>query len=384
MAHDPSAPSLAGAAADDVRTFTRELARAGFGEMNLERVACVQRGAFPFDSPYLFEPKHPASPSLRASALTTLIRLFQEGHDVPRRELDGVFSTQSLRLLENSGLLTDAAGQVRATVTLTDWKGLLIAADRWDRDEWNMVFQPNRSTGRMAAALPLLTAGAATLDIGTGSGVLALLLARQGGRAIAVDPNPRALEFLQLNATLNALPMPEGLVADHTQLGRTRGLDSVVFSMPSPAYQTDVIARGFSDAEQGWEVVRDFYRMLPGALAASGVAVLRHEVPRDCARDEASFVAHTRAPEDLQILYLYIDPNDPLEQQELARFAQLWPAATSFVFGHALIRHRRDSASPRVSFATFSHAEAAHYSARLHWSRVLSVPGWADAFGATA
>ena len=46
---------------------------------------------------------------------------------------------------------------------------------------------------------------AASLDLGTGSGYLALLLARHSARVVATDVNPRALNFARFNAALNGL-----------------------------------------------------------------------------------------------------------------------------------------------------------------------------------
>lgn len=47
--------------------------------------------------------------------------------------------------------------------------------------------------------------GARALDLGTGSGVQALVLARQAGSVTATDVNPRALDFVRFNAALNQL-----------------------------------------------------------------------------------------------------------------------------------------------------------------------------------
>ena len=43
------------------------------------------------------------------------------------------------------------------------------------------------------------------LDIGTGSGLLAVHAAAHADRVVAVDINPRALRFAEFNAALNAV-----------------------------------------------------------------------------------------------------------------------------------------------------------------------------------
>lgn len=50
-------------------------------------------------------------------------------------------------------------------------------------------------------------AGKKTLDIGTGSGALALYSASRGARAAALDINPAALETARQNAAANRLPL---------------------------------------------------------------------------------------------------------------------------------------------------------------------------------
>src|SRR5579871_3877988 len=54
-------------------------------------------------------------------------------------------------------------------------------------------------------ARPALLAGADVLDMGTGSGVCALVAARHARRVVAVDINPAAVRCAQLNALMNQL-----------------------------------------------------------------------------------------------------------------------------------------------------------------------------------
>jgi methylase of polypeptide subunit release factors len=59
------------------------------------------------------------------------------------------------------------------------------------------------STSRLCDCLTPRVRGARALDVGTGSGVQALLAARHAASVIATDVNPRALAFTEINAALN-------------------------------------------------------------------------------------------------------------------------------------------------------------------------------------
>ncbi|WP_344604633.1 HemK2/MTQ2 family protein methyltransferase [Streptomyces glaucus] len=71
------------------------------------------------------------------------------------------------------------------------------------------VYAPQEDTELLAGALSdePLPPGAAVLDVGTGTGALALEAARRGGRVTAVDVSWRAVCAARLNATRAGLPL---------------------------------------------------------------------------------------------------------------------------------------------------------------------------------
>lgn len=64
------------------------------------------------------------------------------------------------------------------------------------------VYAPREDSFLLAHNLPDVD-GKRVLDIGTGSGILAIEAARRGGRVVAVDINPDAVEFARASALKN-------------------------------------------------------------------------------------------------------------------------------------------------------------------------------------
>jgi SAM-dependent methyltransferase len=78
---------------------------------------------------------------------------------------------------------------------------MLIASDRENYHQANQVWTPSEQTFSIEPFLPKQVKH--LLDIGTGSGILALLMSRHSEKVHAIDINPRAIEFARFNAWFN-------------------------------------------------------------------------------------------------------------------------------------------------------------------------------------
>src|SRR5271170_5113016 len=88
---------------------------------------------------------------------------------------------------------------------------------------------PVREDTRLLLPFTLVAAGTAFLEIGTGTGYLALAAARRGARVVATDRNPHALRALSVTARAEHLD----LVAVRTDLARGLGrFDRIVANPP--------------------------------------------------------------------------------------------------------------------------------------------------------
>lgn len=142
------------------------------------------------------------------------------------------------------------------------------------------VYAPQEDTALLAAALAdePVAPGAEVLDVGTGSGALALTAARRGARVTAVDVSRRAVYAARLNALRAGLPV-EILRGNLFDPVRGRSYDLVLANPPYvPAPGAYLPPRG---AARAWDAGGDGRLVLdricheaPGLLRPGGVLLL--------------------------------------------------------------------------------------------------------------
>ena len=137
--------------------------------------------------------------------LGTLASLFVLDTPVPVAEARTAFGPLALERVEAMGLVESGGGVVQTRVRLVPHDDVLIVSDisGLAADD-----QPDHVAGVHNASLMLANITIrepveAALDVGTGSGIQAILAARHAGRVVATDVNERALNFTAFNALLN-------------------------------------------------------------------------------------------------------------------------------------------------------------------------------------
>ena len=155
------------------------------------------------DIPVLLRALEPAEP------ISALIRLFLFTEDVDRRDLESRLGAD-VHALVDAGLLLLQDDRYHPTVALTPWRGRIVVHDPDpEGDLWSdHVGGPTPAADALAG---LLVGGEVdtALDLGTGSGLLAMLLADEARSVIATDVNPAAIRYAELGARLNGLPQIE-------------------------------------------------------------------------------------------------------------------------------------------------------------------------------
>lgn len=199
------------------------------------------------------------------------------------------------------------------------------------------VFAPTRTEYVDLVAQAPLPAGTRAFDIGTGTGVLAAVLARRGvGEVVATDISERAVACAADN--VERLGMGTAISVLHTDLFPPGRADLVVCNPPwLPASPTSVLEKGIFDPRS--RMLSRFLRELPAHLTGGGeawlvlsdLAELLGLRTRDWLIDTiAAAGMSVRGRLDTRPHHSHaLDPADPLGAYRAAETVSLWRLALS-------------------------------------------------------
>ncbi len=141
-----------------------------------------------------------------SDGLAVLVRLFLLGVPVPRARLEALLDAPLRERLRTAGLLVDDGEAVHGAARIVPHDELLIASDHAAVAEGHADHVPG--VHRPSVALAHLTvrgSGERALDLCTGNGIQAILLAAHAEHVVATDVNERALRYAAFNAALNGV-----------------------------------------------------------------------------------------------------------------------------------------------------------------------------------
>jgi SAM-dependent methyltransferase len=203
-----------------------------------------------------------------------LARLFLLGDEVKRSELEsalGALGVQGLALL---GLCDVNGSAVRATVMLIPHGDYYIACDSTAPVGVDTPFDyvPGvQAPSVTLAKLAVRSRAGSALDLGTGSGLQALLAAKHSRSVVATDVNQRALTFARFNARLNDLSNIEFRHGATFEPVVGEQFDLIVSNPPyviSPEYRYS-----YRDSDiPGDELCRQIVEEVPSHLKEAGFA----------------------------------------------------------------------------------------------------------------
>lgn len=137
----------------------------------------------------------------------TLIKFFLIGMTVDATELAAALPSFTLDELRRVGMVEPDGVGIRCPIRIVPHGDVMVASDRsYYKDTARQdagVVTGVSNPAILLADLTVRTPTKRALDLGTGGGIQALLLANHCELVIATDLNERALEFTRLNAALN-------------------------------------------------------------------------------------------------------------------------------------------------------------------------------------
>jgi methylase of polypeptide subunit release factors len=210
---------------------------------------------------------------LPQSGLATVIRICFLQRTVRTDEAVRALGRDGVEALERTGLATVGEDLV-PRVRILPVGSLLVAGDGYSQDDdpadYVAIYTP---TSRLCDSLTPRPRVERALDVGTGSGVHALLAASHARHVIATDVNARALAFTELNAALNGLTNVESRRGSLYEPVAGEMFDLIICNAPyvvSPERRWAYRDSGFQADEVSERAVRD----APAHLAEGGYATL--------------------------------------------------------------------------------------------------------------
>ncbi len=195
----------------DSRQLLREFEEAGYTEANLRK----HLGAPELPSRHLRNEPRLLDRTREPTLLNSLLHWFWLGQQQTVESATAV-PGPFLDLLLESGLVEKRANLLIAKAMVLPCDGFLVASDHpkaIERGEAEMVLWPN-PTSKFLGRFAVRRHSQATLDLGTGSGILGLGASRHSDTVVATDLNPRAVAFAAFNAALNGIDSIETIQGD--------------------------------------------------------------------------------------------------------------------------------------------------------------------------
>jgi predicted RNA methylase len=166
--------------------------------------------------------------------LNALLRWFWLAVPVSRKRAEDLIPADILSLMVQARLLKADGDNLVSRAMLLHSDGFLVASDHAsaiDRRDSEMVLWPN-PTSKFLARFAVRRHSRATLDVGTGSGILSLVAARWSDSVVATDLNQRAIDCARFNARLNGVENIETLAGDCFAPVKGRKFDLILSNPP--------------------------------------------------------------------------------------------------------------------------------------------------------
>ncbi len=210
----------------------------------------------------------------RSASELPVIRLLLSGSTITTAEAKTLFSPEDLQIWIDAGLLAKEEARVLPLVKITPYRNLFVVSDR----DWmtEASTRPEVVMGLTGSSTWLVDFtirrdSECTLDLGTGTGVQAMLAAKHSKHVVATDINPRALEFARFNAALNGIDNIEFVEGDMFDAVEGRTFDLILCNPPFSISPASACLYRDNPAD-GDEFVKQIVQTAPTFLSDDGFA----------------------------------------------------------------------------------------------------------------
>ncbi len=215
---------------DDSRRLRAFFEDAGYTETSLRK----HLGAAELPSRQLRNQARLVDRTSAPIALNVLLRWFWLANAQSRTDVGDLIPPEMLALMLQSGLLKQQGEALIPKAMLLHIDGFLVASDHAsgiDNKQMEMVLWPN-PTSKFLGRFAVRRHSRATLDLGTGSGILSLGASRFSDVVIATDLNERAVSCARFNARLNGIENIEAMAGDCFEPVKGRCFDLILSNPP--------------------------------------------------------------------------------------------------------------------------------------------------------
>jgi hypothetical protein len=216
--------------AEKSKRLCEVFAEAGYNETNLRRYL----GAAELPSRALRNLPRLLDKTSAPSLLNALLRWFWLGRPQTMADIQDLVPGELLSLLAESGLIECNESDLTPGAMLLPIDGFLVASDHpsaFETHQSELVLWPN-PTSKFLNKFAVRRHSQATLDLGTGCGILSLSAAKHSDTVVATDLNARAVVFTQFNARLNGIDTIEVLAGDCFAPVAERRFDLILSNPP--------------------------------------------------------------------------------------------------------------------------------------------------------
>ncbi len=293
-----------------------------------------------------------------------LARVFIGGYSEPKEAFLSQMPEAVFDALRENGLLEQAGTEWQAPGLLFPYGGLFINADRAFRGQERMPDDRNYVAGGVDPTSVAFHEGIAAtpcrtlLEMGTGSGVGAILASRYAERVWAVDINPRSIAYARRNCALNGADRVTVMESDlYSALGDLR-FERILANLPfvPSTESTAVFAAGGDDGER---ILAGFLegvaeRLEPGGrVYALAMGADREDDPfqarirrylgaggEEC--DVALFIRKTMTPMEFAFDQVLLKNSDSAALYRWIGFFETF-RVQQMVLGHLIVQRRREA-----------------------------------------